>query len=1261
MSETFLTSNSHSHFRQNSDLTPVQVQMDGIVSTFVEKAMDGYSLFGIMLGGATNRLVRVGTLTASRSLVNLAPRIFPPVIRGAALGAGFLTESIIFDTAPKVTKVILGGGEISLLHLYGDSGMIKSAVHTGVGLFGLKLAGVAGIHQGPIAQNLMQCGAMVASHYAAAALGIGDVPRESLGHQLAEAEATVLHLWAGMRVLHQGAPGLAQREQAIDLSILAKEIEFSPLSRSHGLPRNGVDRNGVSRNGVSNVLYSSRPQIGQVDIPTETLGTRKPLDFVSNAIGPLAAMATVTGFSALAEALAGGMSLLTVTAAVTGSAPLARVVSKPFFEAPALALGIYNIVAGNIAIGGALLAFTGMGYLLRLYSFYRGTQTAREVFRSSLSLNALDWTEQIYSEELAENLLQIRSEVDKIVAANNKDKIVLLEGLEKATECLELCLQETLSTTEHLEGLGEEKPQRIEAAFFSSLEAQDRASGDRSTRVRLAKESAQKTVDDLLKTVSGKVEELAKSLESMKTATSDPVDSHLKKALEKVHLLKDLLGHPDRAIKTYRVLGQSKEHRRVLQKTVSHAFESERIASSSPTYMKDEARGDPGMSDREKGIRLFLGDVTQKSLLWGIPFFCALQVFTGGVNFSNVPDFFRTFLTTVFGLTPAAAAYLANARRQGERFGILPGLIQNMGADLLQSQKAQQRGIERGDEAIPPMPPYKAKKYVQKMKKILDEFMEEVFKPLFEELRRAAIPTPKAEKISETLVLERKKDEPLRFTPRAPNPDRRYKYTEFKVADTPKMKKLRQEVKAMPPEDLDQKIMKGDITHEDIFNMIRGHRVAKDGAIIPRSIEGELERRTLELVREADRMGVVKHFILVKDLMAGLDGLANAGSETMSPHLPESLLMERLIELGYIPIPCSMSAGAQGGTGLYVGHGAVGNPKFLGYCAAGSSGPEAYLLGLDDFPIRLAITSDTFGSTAAPAGAVKLAGFVPERDTISRRNIIASAAYLDTPAIMGVDKAEVLKLARQLTLPSYQHRFEPSSEKPTIVSFESDDALVSSRRKKQMERIREELKKKGHQVVMLKKRPTFTLDFYNAAYASSLLVQMGADHEGIEPPRYLKDRNLIGRYGKGLLLLKTPYEKHGNLFNAFVAYTQRSADLLNNELFNKNVVVLSPTAEAVPLKDFLPGRKGGEKTDNHDKVAASWKNLVGKAMITDSVLGLSWEGNTRAVMHVSKVLENIHGTLTELPGVPHKNGKSTLPQNIEIFEVPANDNRMSAN
>jgi hypothetical protein len=221
MSETFLSSVSHSNFTQNQELTPLQIQMEGVISTFVDKAMGCYTLAGVVFGGAGNRLVASGTASLIRPFLNFVPRTFAPLVRFSPAGTGFLAEAALFEMSPKGLQVLTGRGELSLLSLYGENGLIHGFAHSAANLLSLKLAGIATARQGFVVQNLSQSTAMIASEHALALLKIADKPREGLDIQFVAAQAIVLNLWAGMNVLHQLAPTLAPWEVAKNLKIEA--------------------------------------------------------------------------------------------------------------------------------------------------------------------------------------------------------------------------------------------------------------------------------------------------------------------------------------------------------------------------------------------------------------------------------------------------------------------------------------------------------------------------------------------------------------------------------------------------------------------------------------------------------------------------------------------------------------------------------------------------------------------------------------------------------------------------------------------------------------------------------------------------------------------------------------------------------------------------------------------------------------------------------------------------------------------------------
>jgi hypothetical protein len=222
--ETFLTHYSHSNFSQNSDLTPLQAQMDGLASTFIDKTMDLCSLAGVFVGGGGNRLVGGGIFSTVRPLMGLSPKLFLPFTQVMAGGAGFIAEASLFSATPRVLEAISRNGDLSILHLHGAGGMINGAFHSAVGLAGFKWAGMISPRQNWVVQGLLQSSVMMVSHRASALWGIADSSKDGLGQEWIEAQAMVLHLWGGMSLLHGLAPGLAQWESMKLLSIQAKEI-----------------------------------------------------------------------------------------------------------------------------------------------------------------------------------------------------------------------------------------------------------------------------------------------------------------------------------------------------------------------------------------------------------------------------------------------------------------------------------------------------------------------------------------------------------------------------------------------------------------------------------------------------------------------------------------------------------------------------------------------------------------------------------------------------------------------------------------------------------------------------------------------------------------------------------------------------------------------------------------------------------------------------------------------------------------------------
>jgi 1-acyl-sn-glycerol-3-phosphate acyltransferase len=228
--ETFLTQHSHSNFTQTSNLTPLQTHLDGIVSNFVEKTTDGYALAIIPTAGLAGRGLRMGALELFRPFARIAPATLNTAAQGIAHVAGFAGEAILFDGGQKVARVLGGNTQLATLNLHGKTGLIDGSIHSALTLFGFKMSGMIGANQSALANNILQVGTIMFTHQAAGRLGIEDRSKAGWDEQIAEAESTVLQICAGMKMLHTGAPSIAQYEAAKDLRFEAAKTGLSTRS-----------------------------------------------------------------------------------------------------------------------------------------------------------------------------------------------------------------------------------------------------------------------------------------------------------------------------------------------------------------------------------------------------------------------------------------------------------------------------------------------------------------------------------------------------------------------------------------------------------------------------------------------------------------------------------------------------------------------------------------------------------------------------------------------------------------------------------------------------------------------------------------------------------------------------------------------------------------------------------------------------------------------------------------------------------------------
>jgi len=661
-----------------------------------------------------------------------------------------------------------------------------------------------------------------------------------------------------------------------------------------------------------------------------------------------------------------------------------------------------------------------------------------------------------------------------------------------------------------------------------------------------------------------------------------------------------------------------------VRQQTQHAIESQRVASASPRNWVSEAIGDPTYSPAEKAAGRFLGRSVNASLRYGVPAVVGMQVISSGLEvFQGQPTagLWQNLITWGLSLAPMAAAYLYNKRQGSRRFRVSPAPSQKLSLERYGEKTLQDRVSQRLDRAIPPMEDGDRERFIEDTRTMLKRVEADIAS--LEALAPPSYRSNAPAHISQGKALWNVAPA-RRFSPHGtPNPNRRYAYDhEPGGPDTAEKRMIRKATKAMPLHQLDDAIRRGDVTHVDILNMICDHPAATDGAVFPRPISGKLKRELYRLAREADTLGVIRHFVAVKDLFPGVDGVVTAGSKTTYfEDLGPSPLVQKILETD-IPIPCGLTAGANGGSGLYNGHGAVGNPNAPGFDTAGSSSACAYLLSLEDMPIRLAVGTDTGGSISAPCGAAKLFGWVPEKGLLSTVNMIPFATHLDTPGIMGVDRDEVLAFAKQITLAHHLNHYQAPVESPEVYYFKTDLRQVSGDSQTNFARQLSGLRDKGFTVTELDEKFSairqIPLDLYLDSYVAAAFTLMNPlEDNWMEPQRYILDRNLQNRLAKANALLKASDKKHGNLFNRFLDLHVRFRNVLQRKFANASVFA-TPSPEAVALDDFRPNGSAGAKLDSHDILGGMLKNRTDRALLVDRDRRLVVEGRTGDVLAVSQ-------------------------------------------
>jgi hypothetical protein len=211
---------------------PVQTQMEGLVTHFVQEATDLRNLAAMTTGSVFYRFGRIGALAFAPHAGAIAP-----LLNIASHGMGLVSEVSAFEFMNRSLTQLRAHGRAPLQNrsptdhpspnLWNWSGpggwregLLSSAMSFGL----LRFGGVAAQNQNWVVQHLLQDSAMVLGNQVISRAGWAPSPEGNLAQQFFHAEATNLELGAGMAMGHFFLPRIHALEHSLDLA-----AQSSPL------------------------------------------------------------------------------------------------------------------------------------------------------------------------------------------------------------------------------------------------------------------------------------------------------------------------------------------------------------------------------------------------------------------------------------------------------------------------------------------------------------------------------------------------------------------------------------------------------------------------------------------------------------------------------------------------------------------------------------------------------------------------------------------------------------------------------------------------------------------------------------------------------------------------------------------------------------------------------------------------------------------------------------------------------------------------
>lgn len=661
-----------------------------------------------------------------------------------------------------------------------------------------------------------------------------------------------------------------------------------------------------------------------------------------------------------------------------------------------------------------------------------------------------------------------------------------------------------------------------------------------------------------------------------------------------------------------------------------------RRAVHDPEVWVQFARGSTQLRAWQRTLLARAGVFTDRSLLYGSAavgvgrFAYGLHQYAqGGPASDQAPISVSSLLLGLaMDVSPAVTVHLYRAGRGNRSFGLGPAMSQELSERHYNDPHLRDIVLKRLDAGVPSLSPAVERAFIRQANTDLS-WVEHALRQA-ENLPpvNAVSPQDLVAKLGAANPEIIRSPSPVTFAPDAHwiAPERR---AEIAAYDLPAIREA---------------YASGRVSPTGVLQILLEHPSARDGAVFPRPLDhGHYRRQLLNMASESERRfteGTARPLegvlIAVKDIFPGSDGRMHAGSKTARiDGNGASPVVQTLMDLGAIPVTVGMVAAASGGSGMHAGFGYIphptrSHPQLGSFDPAGSSSATAHVVGHPELPINVGIGTDTGGSVSAPAGAVGLFGFVPPAGLISTKNMVPFATFLDRVGILARESRDAMEVGRYLSkvvggdphqrLQNPGSLYQPANQRPTLAYLESLVNQASPRAQVNFLQTMEEYRSQGYEIRALGPEWDFIAEAPMRLYPFDAYVAGAFTHTNpiqghrFDPPRRVLDNNLEVRLPKGGLSLRLGFYDQARELSA------RFEGLMNSKL-GPEVVLASPSTEAIPTADIVAGRAGA-RLDGHDRITMAKNRIPGWGQMTLPAndtpdVGVAFSGALPQLMHFS--------------------------------------------